>query len=227
MSTALSLSPKRVFILMIGGVLVTVVVGIGSIVLGNSFLQKQSDKLVNAKLNYQVPDASRTALKQAKADITKYNDLKNIAKTIVPQDKDQARTVREIINYADETYATGTSSPIKILSITFPGSNLGQVTTPIKVPSSGSTTPTTPVVKPPPVSQVQAADGIPGVYILPITVESDPASPVTFNQITSFLAKLEQNRRTAQVSQLSITPQKNSTTSGLSFTLTVNVYIKP
>jgi hypothetical protein len=228
------LNSRRVFFLMIGALVVVISLGIAILVIGNSFLQKQSNKLVDLKLQYRIPEANQTALKQAKADIQKYTELKNIAKTIVPQQKDQAQTVREIVNYARETYDPTTKSDIKILSITFPSSSLGQAA-PVPVAgspgSSGSVASggTSSKTVTPPVTQVQPVQGVPDLYVLPITVQSDPATPVTFKQITAFLAKLEQNRRTAQVSTLSITPQKDaaSTKAGLSFTITVNVYIKP
>lgn len=224
------LNPKRMFYGMVGLVVLTSGAGIGAAVLGNNFLQKQSNKLVALKLEYRIPEENQSALKKAKADIEKYTPLGKTAKSVVPQEKDQARTVREIINYASQTIDPTTKNSVHIQSITFPGSNLGQaaVVAP-KAPAGETKDPATaaPKVITPPLSQVLAVDGIPGVYILPITVESDPSNPVTFSQIVSFLGKLENNRRTAQVSQLSITPQKTVTTTGLSFTLTVNVYIKP
>lgn len=224
------LNPQRMFYIMIGTVVITSGLAGGSVILGSSFLQKQSSKLVSLKLQYRVPEENRTALKRAKSDIEKYSELGKTAKAVVPQEKDQARTVREIVNYANQTVDPVTKNNIHILSISFPGSNLGQAAVIIpKAPSTDSKTPepTTPKVVTPPVSQVLAVEGIQGVYILPITVESDPATPLTFNQVVSFLGKLEQNRRTAQVSQISITPQKTTGLSGLSFTLTINVYIKP
>jgi hypothetical protein len=208
---------------MIGLLALVAGLSVVSVWAGNTFLQKQSDRLVALKLEYRVPEENQAALRQAKLDIEKYSELGATAKAIVPQEKDQARTVREIVNYAN-------LNNIQILGITFPGSNLGQAAAPVKKPAAegtqGGTTPAPKVVTPP-LSQVQAVEGIPGVYLLPITIESDPSRPVTFTQVVNFLHNLEQNRRTAQVGQLSITPQKGTTTTGLSFTLTVNVYIKP
>jgi hypothetical protein len=217
------LNSQRIFYLMIGLVILSVGLSIMSVIVCTNFLQQKSNQLVDLKLQYRVPEENQASLKQAKMDIEKYTELGKTAKAIVPQEKDQARTVREIINYAN-------LSSVHILSITFPGSNLGQaaVVVPKTPATSGNESSTTaPKVVAPPITQVQAVDGIPGVYLLPITIESDPANPVTFSQIVTFLGKLEQNRRTAQVGQLTITPQKTSTTTGLSFTLTINVYIKP
>lgn len=216
-----TLNPKRVYYLMIVSLVLVAILGIASLYFANSILQKQTNKLISLKLQYKIPEADQNALQLAKADIVKYSDLMNTAKAIVPQQKDQAQAVREIVNYADQT-------GIRILSIDFPSSNLGSApavvptgTTKSNDKTSGNTLVT------PPVSQVQPVQGIPGLYVLPITVQSNPASPVSFDQITSFLAKLEDNRRTAQVGTISITPQVTAVRSGLSFTLTVNVYIKP
>ncbi|GAC1387673.1 MAG: hypothetical protein NVS1B7_0110 [Candidatus Saccharimonadales bacterium] len=228
---SLPLNAKRVYFIMIGTSVLLLAAGIGMTLVSNSFLQKKSNNLVFLKLQYRVPEENQAVLKQAKADIQKYSSLQKTANSVVPQEKDQARTVREIINFASQTVDPTTHSAIQILSISFPSSNLGQPA-PKPVPKTpggaNDSTPSVPPVIVPPVSQVQPVEGIPGVFVLPVTVESDPGRPVTFNQIVQFLSLLEQNRRTAQVNQISITPQKNNTgLIGLSFTVTLNVYLRP
>jgi hypothetical protein len=189
---------------------------VSSIVLGNRILVAKSAQLHDVKLNSQVLDAQQANLTKANKDIAKYADLERTAKSIVPQDKDQAKTVREIINYASEVN-------IGIQSISFPTSTLGQATA-VAPTTTGETKPTTPAA--PVVSQVKPVEGIKGVYQLELTVQSDAKKPVTFNQLITFLSKLEENRRTAQVTGLSITP-KLENRNLLTFTLNINVYIKP
>ncbi|HUP26304.1 MAG TPA: hypothetical protein VM124_01495 [Candidatus Limnocylindrales bacterium] len=212
------MSSKKVFYILCA---ITGVLGlsiIGTVVLGDTLLHKQSDKLVSLKLNNQVIESQQASLVRANKDLQKYAELKTIAQQIVPQDKDQARATREIVSIADQ-------AGIKISSITFPASNLGQAQPKATTPSSDDAPkPATPAA--PPVTQVKAVDGIKGLYKLDITIVSDTTKPVTYAKLVDFLGRLEQNRRTATVSQISIQPDSQNRT-GLNFTLTLTVYIKP
>ncbi len=195
---------------------VTALLGVGIIVaayFGSQMLSKQAQKLVSLKLNSKVADTQQTSLLQAKKDIKKYAELGQEAKAIVPQEKDQAATVREIVTIAAANH-------MKLGAITFPASSLGQ-SLPV---SSAPATPQTPKV--PPVTQVQPVAGIDGVYVMPITIQSDSSSPVTYSNLIEFLNGLEHSRRTAQVSSVTITPDRQDQ-SKLSFSLIVNVYLKP
>ncbi|HSX23487.1 MAG TPA: hypothetical protein VLE74_00070 [Candidatus Saccharimonadales bacterium] len=191
---------------------------IATVVVGDIFLHKQSRKLVSLKLDNQVIEAQQTALVQAKKDVQKYQELETIAKQIVPQDKDQARTTREIVSLADQ-------AGVKIASITFPASTLGQKVAPTAA-AGAATTPAPGAAATPSVTQVKPVDGINGLYQLDITVVSDTTAPVTYARLIDFLSRLEQNRRTSQVTQISIQPDSTNRSS-LNFTLTITTYIKP
>ncbi len=208
------MTAKRFYFVMLG---VVSLLGIGvfaSAYFGNSLLQTQSRKLVALKLDSRVSDEQQVSLLQAKKDITKYADLEKEAKVIVPQDKDQAEAVREIVKIAS-------SSGIKLGAINFPSSNLGQSV----LPTSPSTPSATKSLAPP-VTQVQPVQGIPGVYFMQISIQSDTNAQISYNSLINFLSRLEQNRRTAQVAGVTITPDKLNP-NVLSFSLIVNVYIKP
>jgi len=193
------MSAKRLYILLVSCIGLGVLVLVGGVYGANTFLQQQSKKLVDAKTHAAVLDAKQAQLTKARSDIEKYKDLGTIAKNIVPQDKDQAQTVREIV-------AVAGSTGIKLGSITFPASTLGGT-------KAG-------------ISQLIPAKGIGGVYSLDITVQSDTTSPVSYDRFISFLDGLEHNRRTALVKGISITPDTVDA-SKLSFTLNVSEYIKP
>lgn len=174
-------------------------------ILANSVLTHKSAELSKLKAESQVTSNLQTLIKKDKADIARYAELNNIAKAVVPQDKNQAQTVGEIVNIANASGIT------KLTSITFPASTLGGVGV---VKSVGGLTQVTPV------------KGINGVYILPITITQDSANAIPYSRFITFLHKLENNRRTAQVSAINIQPDaKNS--NNISFNLTVNEYIKP
>lgn len=196
------MSSKRVFYVMVGLLVLLGVSLVGVAYATNTVLQERSDKLVTLKARNATIGVEQTELNKAKKDIETYRDLNAIAKAIVPQDKDQAEAVREIVNIA-------AAQGIRLSSITFAASTLGG-------PSGTKKTPLT---------QVQAVPNIPGVYQLPITVQQDTGQPITYKQFIDFLTALENNRRTAQVSNITIKP--TSDRNKLSFTLQLNEYIKP
>lgn len=206
------MSTKRIYWLMLGLNILMAAAILGSIVVGDSLLKKQSNVIINQKLENAVLEKEQIALQQARQDLDKYAELQQIAKQVVPQEKDQALTTREIISLADK-------AGIKIGSVGFPSSTLGNM---VAKPSEGSVqVPTTTAI-----SQAKPVTGITGLLELQITVVSDTARPSGYGQIIAFLANLENNRRTAQVSQISIQPDAKDN-SLLNFTLTLTVYIKP
>ncbi|MEK7059784.1 MAG: hypothetical protein AAB971_03440, partial [Patescibacteria group bacterium] len=160
----------------------------------------------------------QASLVKAKQEIKTYAGLQKITQAIVPEDKDQAAAVREIVNIA-------AANGVSLGSISFPSSSLGSTTTGGAIapasaaPASAAKASVTP-------SQLVTVKNIPGVYQLVITVQSDAAKPVRFNQLVNFLSALEHNRRTAQVSTVTIEP-KSDNRNNLTFTLSLNEYIKP
>lgn len=214
------MNSKKFFFVMIGIIVFTASLTLGGIVLGGTMLKKKSAELVELKLQDRLIEEQQTALVQAKKDIDKYQELNEIARAIVPQDKDQARTIREII-------AIATQSRIQISSIDFPASSLGTkrpaATAPATNTTEGGAT-TTPVVQPPP-SQLTPVKSINGVYEMQITINIGSKNN-TYLQLIDFLERLEQNRRTAQLTNLSIQPN-SANRNLLSFGLTMNVFVKP
>ncbi len=211
------MNTKRFFFVMVGVLSLLVISNVGAVVVGNAILQGKSARLNNFKLDSRVLDEQQNSLNQAKKDIEKYNELVKIAKAVVPQDKDQAEAVREIVKIA-------TDNGIILSTISFPASTLGQAAPKVTTPTDSSTP--APKVTTAPVTQVLAVEGIPGVFSLQITIQQDASSPITYNKFISFLGSLEQNRRTAQVSNVTVQPNPQDR-SLLTFSLTVNAYIKP
>jgi hypothetical protein len=215
----LSLTPKRAYFVMLG-IIGIFALGLGaSIYFGDQLLSKQAAKLTNLKLDNALLDQQQAALVKANKDVQQYSQLGDLARTIVPQDKDQAKTIREILSIASQ-------SDVPLTAISFPASTLGapKVVTVAPVAGSTATTPTTPVA--PSVTQVKPVAGIKGLYVMEIIVQSDATDPKPYANLQNFLAKLEQNRRTAQVSQLVITPYPKDI-SLLSFSLTIDVFVRP
>ena len=152
--------------------LLLVALNIGAVLAGNLVLHKRSQTLNDLKLDSKVLDEQQNSIKQAKSDIEKYSDLEKIAKGVVPQDKDQAETVREIVKIAQD-------NGIILGSISFPASTLGQ---PLAkpAPSTDDKTTATPKVSTPTITQVLPVDGIKGVYSLQVNVLQDTTKPVSY-----------------------------------------------
>jgi hypothetical protein len=174
----------------------------------HSILSGGAEKLAVAKAKAQVASEEITLLARNKSDINKYSELNKIAKSVVPQDKDQAEAVREIVNIAAQ------SGISQLTSITFPASTLGTSHAGAGSAQTGGITQVTPVA------------GISGVYDLQITITQDSSHDVSYDTFINFLTKLEQNRRTAQVNSITINPDSQNP-DRVSFTLIIDEYIRP
>lgn len=195
------MNSRKFFYVLIVLLLVVAGGGVAALVYGKKMLDTQNTKLTELKVEASTLEDVQRSLITAKKDIENYADIEQISKTVVPQEKDQARTVREIVKLAEE-------SNIEIASISFPTSSLGTKAT-------GTSTNT----------QTQKVDGINNVERLEITVSSNNSEPVLYSDFIGFLQKLEQNRRTSQVSNINIQPVADNRNQ-LTFSLVLNVYIK-
>ncbi len=219
------MNSRKVFFAMIGLVGVLTIGAFAVIIIGNSALKKQSVKLMDAKLKQKTLVAQQTLLIKAKKDLEQYKDLEKLSKTVVPQDKDQARAVREMVKIARQ-------SGISIQGIGFPASTLGSKA-PAAGPQSGSSTgqgseaPAASAPKKSPVTQAVPVVGIDGVYSLEMIITPE-AKGVNYYTFLNFLNRLENNRRTAHVKKITISPESTDKTSpNIEFGLTLNVFVKP
>ncbi|MCA9332048.1 hypothetical protein KC968_03860 [Candidatus Saccharibacteria bacterium] len=203
------MTSKKVFFVLSASLVVVLLGSLTATIYGVKLLKKSGDELTNLKVENQALINDKQTISKAKDDIEKYEHLETIAKSIVPQEKDQAKTVREIIAIADKT-----SVPLD--SISFPESELGQ--------KKGKNDKKT--AAPSGFTQITPVKGITGVYVMPITVNSKVDQPVQYSQVLSFLQNLEQNRRTAHITDITITPDSENR-SLVSFSLTINIYLKP
>lgn len=171
--------------------------------------------MVELKVANQTADAQLANLESSKKEVQKYSYFKSIASSVIPNDKDQAQAVLEI-------YEIANASGISIQSITFPTSDLGS-----KVTSSATAASSKAALT----SQAKPVAGIKDLYsveltITPVTGSDVPADKqVTFPKLLNFLKKVENNRRTAQITQVNIQPIEGS--NQINFTLIINIFIKP
>lgn len=195
------MSTKRFYYILLGAIGMMIIAIVLAVFGSDKLLDKQGQRLADAKVENRVVEEQQEFLVQAKEDLKTYAELQQITKSIVPQDKDQAKTVREISIIAKE-------SGINLKSISFTASDLGGE----KASESALT-------------QVEPVEGISGVYSLEITITPDDSKPVTYSQLLDFLERLESNRRTAHVEKISLSPSESGNT--LDFVLTLNAYVKP
>jgi hypothetical protein len=205
-----------------------VLVFIGLCVMGLSALGNESKMVVDLKLKNQTADAQLTNLAVSKQEVEKYSYFKTVASTVIPNDKNQAEAVLEIFRLASQ-------SGINIQSITFPNSSLGLTTggaaassSSVSTPAAAATPSTQKII-----SQSTPVTGIPGLYsvqliITPVTGSQLAADQqVTYPKMLDFLSRIENNRRTAQITQVNIQPLAATGSSQINFSLTVNIFIKP
>lgn len=200
------LNAKRLRFVLIGLIALAFVVLAVSVYIASELLKSKSKNVQEAQLKAAVLEEEQNALRKAKSDVEKYKELSEIAASIVPRDKDQAQTVREINNLA-------ASNNVKIGAITFPASQLGS-----KTGAKGANGMSD--------SQLKPVTGIAGTYSLNITVKSDGKAPAKWSDFINFLEGLEQNRRTALVTGVALTPDTKDP-SKLQFILNIDEYIRP
>ena len=219
------MTPRRLYFGLIGLIcllFIGLLVGASGI---NSMLSSRASTLTSLKAKNAALNQEQSGLAIAQKQIKKYAGVQQIAEAVVPEDKDQAEAVREIVNIAS-------ASGVRLSTINFPASSLGSTSSGATGGSVGSSS--TPVsigqVKINPksgnLSQLQPIKNIPGVYVLQLTVQSDANNPVSYTSFIKFLTALEYNRRTAQITSITLEPNQDNSNL-LSFSLIINEYIKP
>jgi hypothetical protein len=184
----------------------------------NNYLKKSSDTLVKAKLDSRVTEEREKYYIQAKKDLDKYKDVNATLTKVLPKDKDQAKAVAEIGRIADE-------AGIEIKQISFPSSTLGEkkaaATTTTTPAANATTAPSTPTV-----TQTKPVEGVSGVLGIETQIQfnSTTSKKLTYPQLLSFLEKIEKNRRTMQVSSISITPKSSNQ---IDAAISVRIFVKP
>ncbi|HLG90812.1 MAG TPA: hypothetical protein VI336_01470 [Candidatus Saccharimonadales bacterium] len=209
-------STKQLRLLLLGLLGVGIVVFIATTALGLNSLSRKSSQLVDLRLRGKALDAQLISLGAAKKQVEQYSYFNDVAKTVLPIDKDQAKAVFTISKFARESgFALG--------SITFPTSNLG-------LSGSASATGSSSAI-----SQAKPVADIKGLYSLQLTITPDtsplvPGNKVaTYPKLIDFLKRIERDRRTAQITQIVIQQRNESSLppQSINFTLIINIFMRP
>lgn len=220
------MSSKRLRTVLIGLVGFCVIIFIAICVLGLSMLKTKSASVAKLKLDSRVADDQLANLARAKGEVAQYSYFKEVAKTVIPTDKDQAQAILDIFQLANE-------SGISIQSIGFPASTLGLGSTSTTV--GGASTSAVGVSTSSVRSQAKPVTGIPGLYSVELTISPESGAQVppdklpTYPKLLDFLSRIEHDRRTAQITQVNIQPLGTDNVSSpyINFSLTINIFIKP
>lgn len=218
----MKLDSKKLGLVLIGLLALSVLAFMGITVGGLSALKSKSNTMVELKAKSQTAEAQLANLEQAKKDVEKYSFFKAVAKSVIPADKDQAKAVLEINQMAAQ-------AGISIQTITFPASTLGLRAATSPAPQDATSSSSTAAA----ISQAKPVSGIPGLYSLELTITPESgvdvaaAKQVTYPKMLDFLSRIENNRRTAQITEVNIQPEVNQQVAGVAFTMKINIFIKP
>lgn len=224
------MNSKKVRLILRILIALTVLIFLAILIVGSNMLSSKSKNMVKLKLQSHTLDTQLTSLAQAKKEVERYSYFNDIAKEVIPNDKDQAQAVLDIFQLAN-------TSGITIQSITFPASTLGSGSGTPPAPPSGSSSSTNAATTPASkvISQAKPVPGISGLYSIELTIAPDTSTElpadkrITYPKLLDFLKRIENNRRTAQITQVTIQPLGSGGVPSqfINFNLTVNIFIKP
>ena len=227
MKIQLKKDSKTLFYLMLLGIGVFVIIILVTFNYLSSTFTRKSNELAQLKGQVQSLSSQQTRLIVAKQQVKKYSNIKTIVQQIVPQNKNQAATILDIINIAQQ-------NGITLDSITLPSSSLGSSSIPSTAAVPSTSTKASAVAAAAAAnsiaiatSQLTQVNGIPGVYILPIQIAvSNTQHAVSYSNFYNFINALQNNRLTSQINNITIQPSSSNINS-ITFSFTINIYIKP
>ncbi len=187
---------KRAYLVMLGVLAATVLIGLAGFYLGEQRLAKRAASIADLKADQQIAQQQIEIYKETEAKVEELSFVKELADDVLPQEKAQAAAVAQLQVLARE-------SGVGVQTISF----------------GGSSDP-----KSPELSQTNAVDGVTGVRTFQVTLSLETGS--TYKEFLNFLQKLERNRRKMQVTSLAITPDSNNRNILSSANLSINVYLR-
>lgn len=203
------------------GLLVLVIVAIGlAMYFSRVFLKSNSDSLVNAKLELYKIDETEYIYRKNQAILQENQETADILASVLPQEKDQAKAVREITQIASD-------NGLSVKAIRFPGSDLVITNKPVAAQTQGSTT--TPQATPsgPTISQAKPVNGLNNVLGIAVEIELTSArsgAQISTDQVLSFLQQIENNRRNIRVTSINF---GSSVDEGKTLKIDTLLFIKP
>lgn len=200
-------SPKKVYFLLIAIFFVVGASIAAMLYLSKNFLSVSEDELVEAKLEIAKQEETERIYRENINNLEEFSKVATILEEVIPQEKDQARAVREIDLIAKQ-------NGLAINTLSFPSSDLNK-----PAPASGAAA--QPINNA--VSQAKPIAGLPGVLGININIElrSSNNSSISTDQLLGMLRDLENNRRNMRVTSI------NFNAGGETVDMQIIIFIKP
>lgn len=205
------------------GLLILIIIAIGlAMYFSRVFLKTNSDKLVNAKLELYKIDETEYIYRKNQAILQENKETADILSSVLPQEKDQAKAVREITQIAG-------ANGLSVKSIKFPGSDLVITNKPATTtqPQGSTTTPAPAAPAGPTISQAKPVSGLSNVLGIAVEIEltsSRAGAQISTDQVLSFLQQVENNRRNIRVTSINF---GSSVDEGKTLKIDTILFIKP
>lgn len=192
----------------------------------NAQLAATSADLTTLRTDIANLEHKREGLQKAKVILANNEDTLDTLSKVIPEDKDQAKIVKEIYSIADK-------AGVSIESVGFPASTLGSPAAKVATPaiSNGTTTdgskPATPQKS---ISQATPLKDIPGIQAIELSIGAISSktlplgSGVRYSELMSFIRQIERNQRAIQITALGI-GQGQIVNGEQTFTLTISLTI--
>lgn len=209
------ITAKRLYLVLIILLVVTVSGGVYSVWYANNWLTGQSQALVEKKLELISLNEKQQRAFESRNTLNKYSDLHGTVEAVAPTEKEQEKIIAELYKIAEE-------NDLRISTLSFPSSELGEEkkksetkTAPAAdsktaTPPATPTTPAAPAAPTNTITQTEKVDGLTGVVGLKITpsniTQNGYGSGMSYETLLAFLEALERNRRQMIIDEISIIP---------------------
>lgn len=183
------MTTKRVHYLLISLLILLFIVLLATLHFGISTMKKQSQKIIDAKLNIAKAQKTESIYSSNKELYLSNQDLAQKINDFIPTDKEQDLIVAQLNSYASQSQLT-------ISAVSFPNSTLD--------PSIKQKVRTD-------ISQATPVNGLTGVYEIPIVVTVSNTNPETINtdNLLKLLDLIESSPRNMRITSISYDAKSN------------------
>lgn len=198
------MTSKKFFYVLLGVLVVIVLVFGFGFRLGLNRINEEKSDIADVKARVAAIDEKLALTIATQTRLEQLSFVDTIAKEVLPQEKFQPELVSQLFNLAEE-------NEINITSLTFTNQNITEKSGTLILPT---------------VTQAVQLKDAPGVYTVPVTINSNG----TYNDLINLLEDIETNRRKLQVQSIKITPLKSGSgglTGRFTLVITLDVYVKP
>lgn len=194
------MTAKKMYYIMLGSLIIVVLLLGLTMYFGLSVMKKESQKIINAKLNIAKAQKTESIYSSNKDLYISNKDLANKIDDFLPSDKEQDLIVAQLNSFA-------TQSQLIISSISFPSSTLDP-NSKQKVKSD--------------ISQATPVPGLKGVYEIPtiVTVSNTTEESIKTDNLLTLLEQIESSPRNMRITSISYDSGSNE------IQLNISIFVK-